>query len=155
MRKIKLYNTTRMSRKFLTNISYNKVKEEDLFDRNFALDAYILTTKKLNSFSLERKIFDAKYREMMHMFWVECNELSFYKHICKADNFMYLNSKKVIYLHATEIVWMYLEEDEENFDKIKKNLIEDKKIFQFIPAHTLRSIVSSKTEAWNLEIIFI
>ena len=46
-------NTTRMSRKFLTNISYNKVKEEDLFDRNFALDAYILTTKKLNSFSLE------------------------------------------------------------------------------------------------------
>ena len=140
-------NTTRMSRKFLTNISYNKVKEEDLFDRNFALDAYILTTKKLNSFSLERNIFDAKYREMMHMFWVECNELSFYNHICKADNFMYLNSKKVIYLHATEIVWKYLEEDEENFDKIKKNLIEDKKIFQFIPAHTLRSIVSSKTEA--------
>ena len=69
---------------------------------------------------------------MIHMFWEECNEPSFYKHICKPDNFMYLTSKNVIYPLAADIVWKYLEEDEENFDKIKKKLVKDKKMFQFV-----------------------
>ena len=53
---------------FLTNILYNGVKEEDLFDRSFVFDVNILTTKNINPFSLERKIFDVKNREMVHMF---------------------------------------------------------------------------------------
>ena len=88
----------------MTNILYNEVKEEDLFDRSFAFDVYVLTTKKINPFSLERKIFVIKNREMIHMFWEECNEPSFYKHICKPDNFIYLNGKSVIYPHVADIV---------------------------------------------------
>ena len=39
MKKIKPYNTTTIkSRNFLTNISYNEVKEEDLFDRRLISD---------------------------------------------------------------------------------------------------------------------
>ena len=68
---------------------------------------------------------------MIHMFWEECNKPSLYKHICKPDNFMYLKGKNVIYPHVVNIVWKYLEEDEGNFGKIKKKLIENKKIFQF------------------------
>ena len=50
MEKIKPFNTTRIkSRNFLTNISYNRVKEEDLFDRSFVFDIYVLTTKKYQS----------------------------------------------------------------------------------------------------------
>ena len=64
---------------------------------------------------------------MVHMFWEECNESSFYKHICKPDNFMYLNGKNGIYQQVADIVWKYLEDDERNFDKIKKKLIENKK----------------------------
>ena len=60
-----------------TNISYNNIKEEDLLDRNFVFDVYMLTTKNINPFSLETKIYDLKNREMIQMFWEECNEPSF------------------------------------------------------------------------------
>ena len=60
--------TQTKSRKFLTNVSYNGVKEEDLFDRSFVFDIYVLTTKNINRFTLERNIFDVKDREMINMF---------------------------------------------------------------------------------------
>ena len=97
-KKTKPYNTTRIkSRNFLTNISYNGVKEEDLCDKTFVFDVHVLTTKNINPFSLERKVFDLKNKEMIIMFWKDCNEPSFYTHICKPDNFLYLNGKNVIY----------------------------------------------------------
>ena len=79
---------------------------------------------------------------MIHMFWEECNEPSFYKHICKRNNFMYLNGKNVIYPQVADIVWKYLEDDEGNFDKIKKKLIENKKIFQFVYSSTYPEVYS-------------
>ena len=58
-KKIKPYNATRIkSQNFLTNILYNGMKEEDLFDRYFVFNVSVLTSKNINSFSLERKIFD-------------------------------------------------------------------------------------------------
>ena len=56
---------------------------------------------------------------MIHMFWEECNEPSFYKDIWKPDNFVYLNGKNVIYPYVVDIGWKYFEEDEGNFDKSK------------------------------------
>ena len=86
-KKIKPYNATRIkSQNFLTNILYNGMKEEDLFDRYFVFNVSVLAAKNINSFSLERKIFDVKNREMIHMFWEDCNETSFYKHICKSSS---------------------------------------------------------------------
>ena len=80
---IKPYKTTRIkSRNFMTNISWNGVKEEDLFDMGFVFDIYVLTTKNINPFSLEGIIFDVKVREMLNLFWEDCNEHSFYKLIC-------------------------------------------------------------------------
>ena len=65
-KKIKPYNTSRIkSRNFLMNISYNGVKEHNLYDRSFVFDIYVLTTKNINPFLLERKIFDAKNRRMI------------------------------------------------------------------------------------------
>ena len=60
-KKIKPHNTARRkSRNFLTNISYNGVKEEDLWDRSFVFDVYVLATKNINPFSLEQKFFGVK-----------------------------------------------------------------------------------------------
>ena len=93
-KKIKPYNTARInSENVLTNISYNRVKEEDLFDRSFVFNIYILTTKTINSFFLERKMFDVEGREVINMFWEDCSESSFYKNICQSGNFLYLNGK--------------------------------------------------------------
>ena len=120
-KKIKPYNTARIkSRHFLINISYNRVKDEDLFDRSFVFDIYVLTTKNINPFSLERKIFDVNDREMINMFWEDCNEPSFYKHICRLDNFLYLNRKNVIYSRMAQIVMNYIETDENNFLQAKE-----------------------------------
>ena len=64
---------------------------------------------------------------MIQMFWEECNEPNFYKHICQLDNFMYLNGKNVIHPDVAETVWKYIEKDETNLDKMKKKLQENKK----------------------------
>ena len=48
-KKIKSYNTTTIkSRNFSSNIFYNGVKEEDLFDRNFVFDVYRLFKMFIN-----------------------------------------------------------------------------------------------------------
>ena len=75
----------------------------------------MLVAKNLNPFSLERKIFDVKKTEMIYMFWDECSEQTFHKHICQKDNFMYLNGKNILYPCAAEIVWEYIKKDEKNF----------------------------------------
>ena len=140
----------------LTNISCNGVEEEDLFDRSFIFDICVLTTKNINLFSLEREISDVKDREMINMFWEDCNKPSFYKHICKPEHFLYLNGKNVIYLWVAEIVMNYIEANNKNFDKLKRKLIENKKYSSlFIQASTQRYITLSKKETWTWEITFI
>ena len=129
-KKFQPYNTTRIkSRSFMTNISYVGVNEENLFDRSFVFDVYVLTTKNINPFLLEQKICDIKNREMINIFWEECNDASFYKHICKPENFL---TGKMSLIHVADIMQKYLEKDEENFEKIKKKLIKNKKIFLFV-----------------------
>ena len=53
--------------------------------------------KITNLFSLERKTFDVKDREMINMFWEDCNDSSFCKCIFQPENFLYLDGKNVIY----------------------------------------------------------
>ena len=94
MRQKKSCHTINMSiiksRNLLLNISYNGMKKDDLYDRSCVFDVYVLTTKNINPVSLERKIFDVKDREMIHMFWKECNELSFLQAYLKAGQFYVL-----------------------------------------------------------------
>ena len=99
---------------------------------------------------MERKIFDVKDREMINMFWEDCNEPSFYKHICQPENFLYLNGKNVIYPRVAEIVMNYIEADNKNFDKLRRKLIENKKYSNlFIRASTQRYIALLKEKGWT------
>ena len=139
-RKLKPYNTSRIkSLNFLTNIWHAGVKEEDLYDRNFVFDTHVLVTKNINPFSLERKIYDVKDREMMQMFWSLCIDQYFYKHICEPENFMYLNGKKVLIL-----VWRKLFgktfKRQKNFVKMRNKFIENQKIFQFAYSYSYPEI---------------
>ena len=55
----KKYTTTRIkSRKFLSNIAYVGISKEDYCNENFVFDVYLLLTKNLNPFSLDRKLAD-------------------------------------------------------------------------------------------------
>ena len=109
------------------NISYMGVKKDDLLNRSFIFDMYTQTIENIKPFSLEWKIFDVKDREMRSTFWEECNEPSFYKHICQPQNVLYPNGKNMIYPKVAQIVTDYIEKDENNFDKLKKKLVENQK----------------------------
>ena len=95
-RRLNSYTSSRIkTRNFLSNISYTGVKSEDFVDNNFTFDTITPITKNINPFSLERKMVDAKNRDIVYMLWDECIEKTFYKHICENDNFIYLNGKNV------------------------------------------------------------
>ena len=69
----KRYTTTRIKFKnFLSNIAYVGINKEDYYNENFVFDVYLLVTKNLNPFSLDRKLADKTKHEMIYMFWKEC-----------------------------------------------------------------------------------
>ena len=68
--KFKTNTTTRIkSRNFLSKISYAGVSHGDIVNKNFGFDTYLLMTKNINPFSLERKLFDQAKHEMIYMLW--------------------------------------------------------------------------------------
>ena len=137
IRRIKPYTSSRIkTRNFLSNISYTGVKSEDFADNNFTFDTITLLTKNTNPFSLERKIVDAKSRDIVYMLWDECIEKRFYKHICEKDNFTYLNSK------TAQIVLDYLNKDASNIARLRKCLQNHMKTIQFVYSRCFPEIYS-------------
>ena len=64
----KKYGTTRIkSRNSLSNIAYVGINKEDYYNRNFVFDVYLLLTKNLNPFSLDRKLGYKNKHEMICM----------------------------------------------------------------------------------------
>ena len=106
------------------------------------LDTFTLITKNLNPFSLERKIADVKSREIIYMFWEECVEKSFYRHIFERGNFLYLNGKNVQYPRSAEIVISYVNQNNENIVRLRICPQKNKNIVQFIYSRCYTEIYS-------------
>ena len=67
------YTTTRTkSRNFLSNIAYVGINKDNFYREHFIFDVYLLVTKNLNPFSLDRKLDDKNKYEMIYMLWKEC-----------------------------------------------------------------------------------
>ena len=132
-RMVKPYTSSRVkTRNFLPNVSYTGVKSEDFVDNNFTFDMITLLTKNINPFSLERKIVDAKNREIIYMLRDECIERTFYKHIFENNNFIYLNSKNVLYSKTAQIVLDHLKKDLTNIALLRRCLQNHMKVIQFV-----------------------
>ena len=142
-RRIKPYTNSRIkTRNFLLNISYTGVKGEDFVDNTFTFDAITLLTKNINPFSLERKIVDAKNREIIYILWDVCIEKTFYKHICENDNFICLNGNNFLYTKAAQIVLDYLNKDPENIILLRRCLQKHMKVIQFAYSRCFPEIYS-------------
>lgn len=61
------------SRYFLSNIA--SINKEDYYNQNFVFDVYLLLTRNLNPFSLERKLAVKTKHEMIYMLQKECMPL--------------------------------------------------------------------------------
>ena len=60
------------SRNFLSNIAYVGINKDNFYREHFIFDVYLLVTKNLNPFSLDRKLDDKNKYEMIYMLWKEC-----------------------------------------------------------------------------------
>ena len=140
----KRYTTTRIKfRNFLSNIVYVGVNKEDYYNKNFVFDVYLLVTENLNQFSLDRKLADKTKHVMIYMFWKECMPQKFYRFICKENNFLYLNDKKVLQPKVVEIITEFLDEDENHYKELRNNLSNYKSIFQYIYSNVFPEIYCS------------
>ena len=66
---------------------------------------------------------------MMYMLWKECMPVKFYRHICKENNFLYLNGKNVLQPKVSEIINEYLDKDTNNYNQMRNNLSQYKNIY--------------------------
>ena len=140
----KKYTTTRIkSRNFLFNITYVEINKEDFYNENFIFDVYLLVTKNLNPFSLDRKLADKNRHEMIYMLWKECMPQRFYKHIWKEKSFLYLNCKNILQPKVLEIINDFLNENKENYKDLSNNLSSYKNIFECVYSN-----VYCSTEQW-------
>ena len=63
-----------------------------------------------------------KIRRLVSMFWDECVDSKFYKHICLPQNFIHLNGKNVLYPKVAEIIWKHIEYDKSNICRMRKKI---------------------------------
>ena len=148
----KKYTTTRIkSRNFLSNIAYVGINKEDYYNKNILLDVYLLLTKNLNPFSLDRRLADKTKHEMIYMLWKECIPIKFYRHICKEKNFLYLNGKNILQPRVLEIISEFINADEGNYRLLQNNLSSCKNIFQYVYSNIFPEIYCS-TEKRGLDI---
>ena len=82
-KKAKKCMSTRIKpRNFLSNIASVGINREDFYNENYIFNVYLLITKNLIPFSLDRKLADKNKHQMLYLFWKECMPQKFYQHIC-------------------------------------------------------------------------
>ena len=80
---------------------------------------------------------------MLHMLWKECMPQKFYRHICKENNFLYLNDKNVLQLKVSEIINRYLKDGTENSNEMRNNLSQYRNISQYVYSNIFPEIYCS------------
>ena len=127
---LKPYTTSRTKlRNYLSNISHSGITKENFYKGNFSFDIYILLTKNLNFFSLDRKLSDENKHKMIYMLWKECIQGNFYKFICKEGHFLHINGKKMF---CTLLPGNLSVKMKKKYNQLRNNLCQYKKIFQFV-----------------------
>ena len=99
------YNPTKVkARNFLTNISYNRVKDDDFNNRLFIIDCYSFILLYLNPFYLDLKFENSVEKEYVEGLWQLQILNDFYVFICRPENYKILNKLKLKFQETSEIV---------------------------------------------------
>ena len=134
--KVKVWN-------FLTNISYNRVKEVDLTNYSFIMDCYTFILFYLVPFYVEWKFEDVVDRQKVQALWNCFMPSDFYIFICKSEHFTTLNKISLKYKTAYEIITKLIEEG--GLAQLKLFLRKKKRVYLSI---CLFNIIS-KIFLWN------
>ena len=124
-------STTMKARNFLTNISYRRISDKDFKNINFIIDmlSYILLYVK--PFFLQLTYSDIEQRNMVKMLWEKCLPAKFYEYVKKADNFFILNSGKLTYNQAKNIVISYIQQPDV-WKELTEMIVKRQKVYQYV-----------------------
>ena len=135
---INKYSTTKVkARNFLTNVSYNGIKDKDYQNRSFVIDIFTFLILYLNPFYLERKFETNIERDYINLLWYFLMPETLYNFICKNEHVKTLNKIKIKFPEVVEILNLYIEDEsigtqEQQFNILKDFLTKRAKIIQFI-----------------------
>ena len=135
----KKYSSTKVkARNFLTNISYNGIKNNDYENKTFVIDIFAYLILYFNPYSIGGKFETEIERSYINILWSQLLPESFYTFVSKKDNIQILNKKNAKFQDAVEIVKLYTEIDskEENkYDLLKNYLRKYLIMYQFVFAN--------------------
>ena len=126
------YSMTKVkARNFLTNVSYNRVKETDFQNRSFVIDCYSFIILYLNPFYLERKFENSVDRDYVNAMWNLMMPAALYNCIYQEENFKTLNKLKLKFQYTSEIIKTFLD-DNSQLEILKDYLMKYAKSYQFL-----------------------
>ena len=97
------------ARNFLTNISYRRISDKDFTNADFIIDMLSYILLYVRPFFLQLSYADKEQRDMVKMLWEKCLPPKFYEYAKKPDNFFILNSGKLTFNQAKNIVLSYVQ----------------------------------------------
>ena len=132
-RPLNRYSSTKVkARNFLTNVSYNRIKDSDYQNKSFVIDCFSFILLYLNPFYLERKFETIIERDYVNLIWSYMMPETLYNFICMEDNYKTLNKLKLKFHETNEIIKIFLENDSTYFDVLKDYLIKNARSYQFV-----------------------
>ena len=135
----KKYSSTKVkARNFLTNISYNGIKNKDYENETFVIDIFAYLILYFNPYNINGKFETDIEKSYINILWSELLPESFYSFVSSKENFQILNKKNSRFQDAVEIVKLYTEIDSKNENKyqlLKNYLRKYIVMYQFIFAN--------------------
>ena len=97
------------ARNYLSNLAYRRICDKDLLNASFIIDMLYYICMDLKPFFLNTTYSEQESRDMIKMLWEEWLPKGFYEHIKKPENFELLNSERLTFKHAKNIVYAYVQ----------------------------------------------
>ena len=119
------------ARNFLTNISYRHISDKDFQNANFVIDMLSYILLYIKTFFLTMTYSDREQQDMVKMLLEKCLPSRFYEHIKLPENFEILNSGKVNFNQAKQIVMSYVQQPD-IWQVLIKTLIKNQVVYQYI-----------------------
>ena len=136
----KKYSSTKVkARNFLTNISYNGLKQKDYENRSFVIDIFAYLILYFNPYNVNGKFETELERAYINILWSMLMPQNFYIFVSKKENIQLLNKKNAKFQDAVEVIQLFIENaenenttQEEQYDILKYYLTNYIKMYQFI-----------------------
>ena len=136
----KKYSSTKVkARNFLTNISYNGLKQKDYENRAFVIDIFAYLILYFNPYNVNGKFETELERAYINILWSMLMPQNFYIFVSKKENIQLLNKKNAKFQDAVEVIQLFIENaenenttQEEQYDILKYYLTKYIKMYQFI-----------------------